>query len=565
MSNSSKALAFLTLSLPLGPLLPSTLAQSQLQKLTASDAQPVDLFGTVALHGSLAAVGASLRDGPEDSGAVYLFQRSPGGWSEAQTLLASDASAYASFGSELSLSDQRLLVGAPGADGHALASGAVYLFEADAAGTWVESGKLSALDGFRDDSFGAAIDQWQERVIVGASQCDEHGEGSGAAYVFERFGPQWIQTARLTAPDGAEFDRFGVSVAIEADLAMVGAEGDDDQAPSSGSVYVYRRTPTGWVFSQKLLPSSASTLSGFGASLQLDEQLAVIGAPGSSLAAGAYSGAAFVFEPRRTGWQERAVLLAPDAHTGDRFGGVLALGADGLLIGAAAHSVDGAAAAGAVYLLERSGAQLSHSGLLSAADASANAHFGSSLALDGDSLFVGAPFDGEAGPLSGAAYVFERTPLASAYCFCARAPVCGNADADAGCANSSGAGALLVASGSARVANDDLVLQALDLPARAVGLLYMGAGTIHLPLGDGLRCVDWGGVGIFRFAVERADELGRLAQGPGLVGAARERFGAQGEIVAGQTWHFQCWYRDPAGPCSSGHNQSNALAVRFLP
>ncbi len=151
------------------------------------------------------------------------------------------------------------------------------------------------------------------------------------------------------------------------------------------------------------------------------------------------------------------------------------------------------------------------------------------------------------------------------YCFCDTGAPCGNVDASAGCSNSTGAGALLAAGGSASVGADDLVLTASQLPANQNGVFYMGGGTSQTVFGDGQRCVVAGGAGIFRYTpVQNSGPGGVLVLGPGIV-ARSQTFPAEGRIQVGQTWNFQGWYRDPMGPCGSGSNTSNGMAVLFLP
>lgn len=136
---------------------------------------------------------------------------------------------------------------------------------------------------------------------------------------------------------------------------------------------------------------------------------------------------------------------------------------------------------------------------------------------------------------------------------------CDNHDAAAGCANSSGQGALLGASGSSSLSADDLLLD-LDshLPGRAA-LLFAGVNQVNgghgLPFGDGLRCV---GGGVLRLGVKIADGAGRAQWGPGLSSGT--------DWMAGMSSYLQAWYRDPgASPCGSEFNTSNGMAVFFLP
>jgi len=561
VSNHRSALCFLS---ALSALVAPTYAQVEVQKLTASDAQPGDQFGAVAVHGTTVVVGAGLAGvEPLDSGAAYVFELGAGGWVESTTLRSADAAVDDTFGASVALTGEMIVVGALSADGQTPDAGAVYVFEQAPAGGWEQTAKLEALDGFTYDGFGGDVDIWSNRVIVGAHNTDDDGESSGSAYVFERFGPQWIQTARFTAPDAEEFDRFGTAVAILGDVAMVGADGDNDLAPSSGSVYVYERTDTGWVLAQKLLPSSGSFLAGFGAEIDLETGRAVIGAPGSNIAAGIASGAAYVFERSPAGWVETQLLLAPDASSADQFGAAVAVQGDTLLIGAW-NSGETGFEPGAVYVFELGETRFVPASKLLAGDADHGARFGSSVGIEGETIVVGAVFDAGAGDFAGAAYVFEEQGFATPYCFCQAGP-CGNDDPTAGCSNSVGSGALLAADGSASIANDDLVLRATGLPAGTNGIVYMGGAPAHMPLADGVRCVDWGGVGIFRYPIQTASANGELSVGPGLVATSHALFGPSGSIAVGQTWYFQTWYRDASGPCGLGNNHSNAVSVTFAP
>ncbi|MED6335125.1 MAG: trypsin-like peptidase domain-containing protein [Planctomycetota bacterium] len=154
---------------------------------------------------------------------------------------------------------------------------------------------------------------------------------------------------------------------------------------------------------------------------------------------------------------------------------------------------------------------------------------------------------------------------AASYCFCASGAPCSNPDPNAGCAGSTGTGALLSACGTDGVAADDLVLTVLGVPPNQNGLIYMGGGTASVPFGDGLRCVGPGASGFMRFNVQNSGALGELVEGPGIVAFSATHFPPSGRIVAGSTWQFQAWFRDPAGPCGSGFNLSNGLSVTFSP
>ena len=147
------------------------------------------------------------------------------------------------------------------------------------------------------------------------------------------------------------------------------------------------------------------------------------------------------------------------------------------------------------------------------------------------------------------------------YCFGSGCP-CGNDDPNAGCANSTGSGALLSASGFASIASDDLDFVVSGMPANKMGLVYTGQNQLLVPFGNGLRCVGAESLGLVRFAASTASASGAMSL-TGAISAAQAIKPAS--LAAGTTWHFQAWYRDPAGPCGSGFNFSNALRIVIIP
>lgn len=152
------------------------------------------------------------------------------------------------------------------------------------------------------------------------------------------------------------------------------------------------------------------------------------------------------------------------------------------------------------------------------------------------------------------------------YCFGIGCP-CNNDDPNAGCANSSGVGSLLSAAGTTSVVTDDLVLILDHLPSSAFGIVYVGPNAVSVPFGDGLRCVHPGppgpspGTGFLRFPIRNAGPDGKFFEGPGLVAYSEQHFPVP--FLAGSTWHFQGYYRDPTGPCASTFNLTNALTIDF--
>ncbi len=162
--------------------------------------------------------------------------------------------------------------------------------------------------------------------------------------------------------------------------------------------------------------------------------------------------------------------------------------------------------------------------------------------------------------------VLDGPQFATPFCQCASSAPCGNTDAFAGCRNSTGAGARLdVASGSSSILQDNMILRVDGLAPNTNGLLFVGFSPNNVPLADGRLCVSPGPGsfgGYLRFPVRNSGSNGVFFEGPGLVASANARFGAN-FITVGTTRYFQAYYRDPQGPCGSGANMSNGLAVTF--
>ena len=149
-------------------------------------------------------------------------------------------------------------------------------------------------------------------------------------------------------------------------------------------------------------------------------------------------------------------------------------------------------------------------------------------------------------------------------CFCP-APLgpCGNPDPNAGCMNSTGAGALLTASGTSSVTLDNLILTTTQVPPFRPGLLMQGPSlAAPVPFFDGLRCISGA---LRRWPLQISSAGGTYTSGPGMVAYSVGNFAPIHWLTAGSTWHFQQWYRDPLGPCATGANVSNVASVTFTP
>ncbi|MGI6496308.1 MAG: FG-GAP repeat protein [Kiritimatiellia bacterium] len=379
----------------------------QQAKLTAADGAAYDYFGySVALDGGTALVGALSGDGScYDSGSAYIFTRSGGTWTQQSKLAAADGAYNDYFGCSVALSGDTALVGAYGDDDNGDDSGSACIFTRSET-NWAQQAKLSAGDSAVGDCFGWPVALDGDTALVGTYRDDDNGTDSGSAYVFTRSGGIWTRQAKLTAPDGADEDWFGGSVALHGDTALVGADGDDVKGSESGSAYVFTRDGTTWSQQAKLIASDGAAEDWFGRSVALSGDTALVGAYGDD-DKGADSGSVYVFTRNDTTWTQQAKLTAPDGAAWEYFGCSVALDGDTALVGAYWDD-DKGDYSGSAYVFTRSGTAWSQQAKLTASDGAYDDCFGWSVALDGDTALVGAGWDGDKGYYSGSAYVFTR-------------------------------------------------------------------------------------------------------------------------------------------------------------
>ena len=273
--------------------------------LSAGDATPGDQFGlTVSVSGQTIAVGARLADSHgRDAGATYLFQRRGRNWQQVAKLTASDAVGGDLFG-RVSIDKGMMVVSADLNDDRGNAAGKAYAFE-KRGGKWTEVARIHASDAAPGNEFGFSLVLRGGNAVFGVIGADSHGRNSGAAYVFERQHRQWVQTARLTASDGATSQLFGFSVTALADLLVVGAPGDRN---ATGAAYVFERRAGAWTQTGKLGASDAAPLRRFGNSVAATDNTIVVGALADG---GPHAGGAYVFERRDGSWWEVARLVRP--------------------------------------------------------------------------------------------------------------------------------------------------------------------------------------------------------------------------------------------------------------
>lgn len=264
------------------------------------------------------------------------------------------------------------------------------------------------------DEFGASVALHGGLALVGAWKDDVTPfGGAGTASVFQRAGAGWVESARLLASDGRSFDGFGRSVALEGNVALIGVPGDDvyvfglNLRLDAGSARVFRRDAAGWSEEAMLLAPSPLGADFLGLHVALSGGTAVASTRRGD-ATGV--GVVHVFTVSGTTWSHQATLRPSDGVFEDVIGHSLAIDGDVVAVGATTGVAAGSPA-GAVYVFERVGTTWTETAKLLSGVGEATDEFGYAVAVSGDTILVGAPgrdLPGTPGTSAGAVHVLVR-------------------------------------------------------------------------------------------------------------------------------------------------------------
>lgn len=376
---------------------------------------------------------------------------------------ASNPDAFDWFGEAIAISGDTMVVGAKGeaskaksvnggqVDDSVPSAGAVYVFVRDGT-TWSQQAYLKSFAPDENDVFGRTVAISGDTIVVGASQEDSNSTGvngnyyndaapdSGAVYVFVRNGTTWSQQAYIKASNAQAGDVFGSALSISGDTLVVGAPSEDSNAAgingnqadnslvSAGAAYVFTRSGSTWTQQAYLKASNAEAGDGFGVSVAVSGNSIVVGAPGEdsngtsvngnqadNSVAG--SGAAYTFIRNGNTWSQQAYLKASNAAADNGFGTSAAMWGGTVLIGAPL-APDYDYPRGAAYVFTREAGNWSEEAFLTAADGDYNDEFGLVVGISGDMLVVGAHLEcGDSTGINGDPYNYNAQNAGAAYAF----------------------------------------------------------------------------------------------------------------------------------------------------
>ena len=285
------------------------------------------------------------------AGAVYVYNRLGTAWVRNTTIAPYELGPYEEFGTSIAVDDHTLAVGAPRPD----RSGAVYVYTRTNAGTWGSPIRILPEDTKPGQNFGHSISINRDHIAIGAP---EDGDGdNGAVYVYTKSTGGWttekilLQNRRLNA-------QFGTSVLIDGNTLFVGALRDEqDGGYGSGAVYVYMRYGNTWQLVQKLKPHADDNRGKFGAALAYsdDKNILAVGAPESSTVKD-NGGAVYLFvraQENTAIWVLKQVVAPDEVRRGDEFGADIDFEGTRLFVGAYGRDTE-ERNAGAVYIYSAS-------------------------------------------------------------------------------------------------------------------------------------------------------------------------------------------------------------------
>ena len=277
-------------------------------------------------------------------------------------------------------------------------------------GIWTQQAKLFASDGAIEDRFGSSVAINGDWAVVGAYSDDvtigippfvTNYPDRGSIYIFQRNGTNWTQTARLNSTT-TNTSFYGMSIAMDGDRLVVGSVWED----GTGAAYVYQRNGNLWALQQRIVATDGLAGDEFGSSIDIKGHYIIVGAPGDDFNAIVNSGSAYVFYNNGIFWAQQQKIAGGDEGT-DLVGCSVAINDSLALVGNSTKPINGLAYHGEVKAYRRNGTNWSTIATLGVPDGIADARIGWAIAMHGEVAIVAA--NGGFGnlPGQGTCYVYK--------------------------------------------------------------------------------------------------------------------------------------------------------------
>jgi hypothetical protein len=335
-----------------------------------------------------------------DDGAVHIFNmESNGSYSYFQKIRPPTSNQGGHFGYSLSVDNSELLIGSPDVNSF---SGFVHSYNRETNGSYNLKQDLTSFS-LPGDSFGWDISVTNQFLAVSSRQANN--SGSGKVSIFEHNGTEWLLDDSLFADDNQSDDEFGYSIQLLDTRLLVGAPFADADANNSGAAYIFEQNASGWFQTAKLSPSGLSAGDEFGYSVALEGDLAFVGArqkDGASLRRDA--GAVYVFKPNGLTWDEVAIIYPPEDSPDQYFSSDISIN-QGILAVSSPSQEEGFAY---LYRVGSNGGNIQLISTLNLSDANSSDQGHLSIGLADGFGVIGIPGDSTYANAGGGALVFHN-------------------------------------------------------------------------------------------------------------------------------------------------------------
>lgn len=320
------------------------------QNLIADDAAISDQFGTsVSIFGDKIAVGSpNNSEAAFNGGAVYIYKFDNGTWVEEEKILAGDANDSDNFGFSVSLDNDRVLIGCPNNNGGSPNIGGAYVYDFDG-NNWIFTQKLvSTFSEFGGESLGYDVALEGDVAVLGSPLDDDAGTDSGTGFIYRFNGTNWIFEQKLVASDGGNSHSFSFSVDIDGIKVIVGAYGSGNS--SSGACYIFEYDGTNWIEEHLFYGASPSSDDWLGYDVAINGETFLASAINDDGKA-SNGGATHVYrwDVVESEWILELTLYPTDGGNGDDYGSSVAIDQFDIVVGSPFRDLSGSNSGLAYY------------------------------------------------------------------------------------------------------------------------------------------------------------------------------------------------------------------------
>jgi FG-GAP repeat len=399
---------------------------------TATPNYPLDVKGNMNVTGEIKANGTSGTAGQilQSNGNNTMTWANAGaatnngsvgfgGWGDCSTNNISEynpvadvtGAAVDNFGYSVSISGNYAIVGAPFDDvGVNTNQGSASIYQLTG-GNWVLMQKITDPAGALGDIFGNSVSISSNYAIVGAPLDDGvAGADQGSASIYQLTGGNWVLMQKITDPASALGDRFGSSVSISGNYAIVGAEVDDVGVNSDqGSASFYQLTGGSWVWMNKITDATGATNDYFGYSVSISGNYAIVGAYEDNVGANANQGSASIYQLTGGSWVWMNKITDPAGAVDDNFGYSVSISGNYAIVSAPSYAVLSNMNQGSASIYQLLGASWVWINRINDGGGAAGDNFGTSVSISGNYAIVGAQnTKGVGGVAQGSTSIYQR-------------------------------------------------------------------------------------------------------------------------------------------------------------